>query len=95
MVLPQALMEAHDSIAEQDLDVDTIEAVDQDEKTTKLVSLEKTRDMPLVKIHNHASLPTNRLVLRFFILILNFCIQTFKRFLSFCICSGCDGSQRT
>lgn len=49
MVLPQALMEAHDCIAEQELDVETIEDVDQDEKTTKLVSLEKTRDMPLVK----------------------------------------------
>nr|ADD25764.1 photoreceptor-layer-nok-like protein [Danio rerio] len=43
----QALMEAHDCIAEQELDVDTIEAVDQDEKTTKLVSLEKIRDIPL------------------------------------------------
>ncbi|XP_059354145.1 protein PALS1-like [Carassius carassius] len=43
----QALMEAHDCIAEQELDVETIESVDQDEKTTKLVSLEKTRDMPL------------------------------------------------
>ncbi|XP_073682673.1 protein PALS1-like [Garra rufa] len=43
----QALMEAHDCIAEQKLDFETIESVDQDEKTTKLVSLEKTRDMPL------------------------------------------------
>ncbi|KAK9956952.1 hypothetical protein ABG768_014652 [Culter alburnus] len=43
----QALMEAHDCIAEQELDVEIIEDVDQDEKTTKLVSLEKTRDMPL------------------------------------------------
>uniref|UniRef100_A0A8C1V968 Protein PALS1 n=1 Tax=Cyprinus carpio TaxID=7962 RepID=A0A8C1V968_CYPCA len=43
----QALMEAHDCIAEQEVDVEAIESVDQDEKTTKLVSLEKTRDMPL------------------------------------------------
>ncbi|XP_039546090.1 MAGUK p55 subfamily member 5-A-like [Pimephales promelas] len=43
----QALMEAHDCIAEQESDVETIEDVDQDLKTTKLVSLEKTRDMPL------------------------------------------------
>ncbi|XP_077075606.1 MAGUK p55 subfamily member 5b isoform X3 [Siphateles boraxobius] len=43
----QALMEAHDCIAEQESDVETIEDVDRDEKTTKLVSLEKTRDMPL------------------------------------------------
>ncbi|XP_016399317.1 MAGUK p55 subfamily member 5-like [Sinocyclocheilus rhinocerous] len=43
----QALMEAHDCIAEQELDVETIESVDQDENTTKLASLEKTRDMPL------------------------------------------------
>uniref|UniRef100_A0A671KUT9 Protein PALS1 n=1 Tax=Sinocyclocheilus anshuiensis TaxID=1608454 RepID=A0A671KUT9_9TELE len=49
----QALMEAHDCIAEQELDVETIESVDQDEKATKLVSLEKTRDMPLgVTIRN-------------------------------------------
>lgn len=41
-------MEAHDCIAEQEVDVEAIESVDQDEKTTKLVSLEKTRDMPLV-----------------------------------------------
>uniref|UniRef100_A0A673IRI8 Membrane protein, palmitoylated 5b (MAGUK p55 subfamily member 5) n=1 Tax=Sinocyclocheilus rhinocerous TaxID=307959 RepID=A0A673IRI8_9TELE len=47
MALPQALMEAHDCIAEQELDVETIESVDQDENTTKLASLEKTRDMPL------------------------------------------------
>ncbi|XP_043076486.1 MAGUK p55 subfamily member 5b [Puntigrus tetrazona] len=43
----QALMDAHDCIAEQELEIETIESVDQDEKTTKLVSLEKTRDMPL------------------------------------------------
>ncbi|XP_059368045.1 protein PALS1-like [Carassius carassius] len=43
----QALMEAHDCIAEQELDVETIESVDRDEKTKKLVSLEKIRDMPL------------------------------------------------
>lgn len=43
-------MEAHDCIAEQELDVETIESVAQDEKTTKLVSLEKTRDMPLVSV---------------------------------------------
>ncbi|XP_016098296.1 MAGUK p55 subfamily member 5-A-like [Sinocyclocheilus grahami] len=43
----QALMEAHDCITEQELDVETTESVGQDEKTTKLVSLEKTRDMPL------------------------------------------------
>ncbi|KTF84123.1 hypothetical protein cypCar_00042870, partial [Cyprinus carpio] len=30
-----------------EVDVEAIESVDQDEKTTKLVSLEKTRDMPL------------------------------------------------
>uniref|UniRef100_A0A673H2D7 Protein PALS1 n=1 Tax=Sinocyclocheilus rhinocerous TaxID=307959 RepID=A0A673H2D7_9TELE len=39
--------DSHDCIAEQELDVETTESVDQDEKTTKLVSLEKTRDMPL------------------------------------------------
>lgn len=50
VALPQALMEAHDCIAEQELDVETIESVAQDEKTTKLVSLEKTRDMPLVSV---------------------------------------------
>uniref|UniRef100_A0A673IYB9 Membrane protein, palmitoylated 5b (MAGUK p55 subfamily member 5) n=1 Tax=Sinocyclocheilus rhinocerous TaxID=307959 RepID=A0A673IYB9_9TELE len=38
---------SHDCIAEQELDVETIESVDQDENTTKLASLEKTRDMPL------------------------------------------------
>jgi len=55
MVFPQALMEAHDCIAEQESDVETIEDVDQDLKTTKLVSLEKTRDMPLVRdIHLHS-----------------------------------------
>ncbi|XP_067274319.1 MAGUK p55 subfamily member 5b isoform X2 [Pseudorasbora parva] len=43
----QALMEAHDCIAWQESDAEIIEDVDQDEKTTKLVSLEKTRDMPL------------------------------------------------
>lgn len=48
-------MEAHDCIAEQESDVETIEDVDHDEKTTKLVSLEKTRDMPLVRvIHLHS-----------------------------------------
>lgn len=48
-------MEAHDCIAEQESDVETIEDVDQDEKTTKRVSLEKTRDMPLViVIHLHS-----------------------------------------
>lgn len=50
VALPQALMVAHDCIAEQELDVETIESVAQDEKTTKLVSLEKTRDMPLVSV---------------------------------------------
>uniref|UniRef100_A0A8C1DKE7 Protein PALS1 n=1 Tax=Cyprinus carpio carpio TaxID=630221 RepID=A0A8C1DKE7_CYPCA len=47
MALPQALMEAHDCITEQELDVETNKSTDQDEKTTKLVSLEKIRDMPL------------------------------------------------
>uniref|UniRef100_A0A672S0I6 MAGUK p55 subfamily member 5-A-like n=1 Tax=Sinocyclocheilus grahami TaxID=75366 RepID=A0A672S0I6_SINGR len=39
--------DSHDCITEQELDVETTESVGQDEKTTKLVSLEKTRDMPL------------------------------------------------
>ncbi|XP_051500244.1 protein PALS1-like isoform X3 [Myxocyprinus asiaticus] len=43
----QALMEAHDCIAEQEFDVDSNEAESQYGKTTKLVCLEKTRDMPL------------------------------------------------
>uniref|UniRef100_A0A8C1K4T1 Protein PALS1 n=1 Tax=Cyprinus carpio TaxID=7962 RepID=A0A8C1K4T1_CYPCA len=47
MALPQALMEAHDCITEQELDVETNKSTDQDEKTTKLVFLEKIRDMPL------------------------------------------------
>lgn len=50
MALPQALMEAHDCITEQELDVETNKSTDQDEKTTKLVSLEKIRDMPLVSV---------------------------------------------
>ncbi|XP_042602460.1 MAGUK p55 subfamily member 5b isoform X2 [Cyprinus carpio] len=43
----KALMEAHDCITEQELDVETNKSTDQDEKTTKLVFLEKIRDMPL------------------------------------------------
>ncbi|XP_051952492.1 protein PALS1-like [Xyrauchen texanus] len=43
----RALMEAHDCIAEQEIDVDSNEAESQFGKTTKLVCLEKTRHMPL------------------------------------------------
>lgn len=60
-------MEAHDCIAEQELDVETIEDVDQDEKTTKLVSLEKTRDMPLVKfIHLYPEIDSSVIFFYYF-----------------------------
>lgn len=80
LVLPQALMEAHDCIAEQELDVEIIEDVDQDEKTTKLVSLEKTRDMPLVKfrvMHLYPILMLN-VIFKFYIQTVSVILYMFR-----------------
>nr|XP_055042361.1 MAGUK p55 subfamily member 5b [Misgurnus anguillicaudatus]XP_055042362.1 MAGUK p55 subfamily member 5b [Misgurnus anguillicaudatus] len=50
----QALMEAHDCIAQQELNMDSTETMEPCGKTTKLVCLEKTRDVPLgVTVRNH------------------------------------------
>ncbi|XP_056619774.1 MAGUK p55 subfamily member 5b [Triplophysa dalaica] len=43
----QALMEAHDCIAEEDFNEDSNEILEEDGNGTKLVCLEKNRDMPL------------------------------------------------
>lgn len=43
-------MEAHDCIAEEDFNEDSNEILEEDGNGTKLVCLEKNRDMPLVQI---------------------------------------------
>ncbi|XP_051511242.1 protein PALS1-like [Myxocyprinus asiaticus] len=60
----KALMEAHDCIAEQEFDVESNIAESQYGKTTKLVCLEKTLDMPLgVTVRNeHDQVIVSRVV---------------------------------